>query len=221
MWVSSTEPEWLTALASRVSTFPERYGVDILYKTPSGFAGIQRKEIKDLIASVGDGRLTKELGQMAQLRMAILLIEGTPQWTRDGMLANGSSYGESWSWRQWQGLKWSVQDMGIWVDIVPTAGILTRYVKDFELWLEREHRSLLQRPKARGMWGKPDSREFGIHVLQSFDGVGSEMAGRIYDAFGLPLRWTVDEQDLQSIKGIGQKKADSIIGALHPRQGVE
>jgi len=196
--------------------FPERYGVDVLIKTQTGLVGIQRKTINDFLASVGDGRMQKELGQMAQLRVAVVLIEGIPQWTTDGTLMNGSGFGQSWTRRQWQGAMWSIQDMGIWTDQVRGQREFVDWVETFKLWIEKGvHRSLLQRPKAKGQWGRPNSREFGLHVLQSFPGVGAETAGVIFDAYGLPLRWSVDEDDLAALKGIGKKKAEQILGSLY------
>lgn len=216
MWVAPTEPPWLKALANHVSLFPEKYGVDVLIKTPTGLVGIQRKTITDFIASVADGRMAKELGQMAQLRIAVVLIEGIPKWTTGGDLMNVSGFGQSWTKRQWQGAMWSIQDMGIWVDQVSSTQEFVTWVETFKLWVEKGvHRSLLARPKAKGQWGKPTSREFGLHVLQSFPGVGAETAGVIFDAFGLPLRWTVDEDDLVTLPGIGKVKAEQIVRSLY------
>ena len=81
--------------------------------------------------------------------------------------------------------------------------------------MKPNHSSLDRRPKAVGTWGKADSREFASHVLQSFPGIGSDLAKRIYDRFGLPLKWTVDVMDLQQLEGIGPKKAMTIWAALN------
>jgi ERCC4-type nuclease len=51
--------------------------------------------------------------------------------------------------------------------------------------------------------------------LQGFDGIGPEVAGRIYDEFkGVPLMWTVDEIDLMAVKGVGAIRAERMIRSL-------
>jgi ERCC4-type nuclease len=84
------------------------------------------------------------------------------------------------------------------------------------LWARKDrHQSLDRRPTVRGAWGKPDSREWGSHLLQSFDGVGPELAGRIIDHFGRPpVGWLVTAEDLAGVAGIGKQKAKKLIGML-------
>jgi len=191
---------------------PERYGVDVLFGASAlGAVGVQRKQIDDLVASVQDGRLQKELGQAAALDVAILAIEGDLHWTTDGFLASG----RSWRKSQHVGVMLSVQARGVWViqtrDIEDTCEFLTL----LEKWLGKRRTLLSSRPKPQGAWGKATNREWAIHFLQGFDGVGPELASRIFDTFNrVPLQWTVDEQDLLRIEGMGTVKAKKLLEAL-------
>jgi DNA excision repair protein ERCC-4 len=203
----------------KVSSLPEKWGCDVLIHTELGqWIGIQRKAIPDLIASVQDGRLAKEVQQMAacgRLDIRVLLIEGEAQWTTDGVyMSNG--YGSQWTLAQHRGIMWSIHARGIWVD--RTSGISdTRvWLRMFEQWCNKtKHEALDRRPAAFGVWGKPDNREYGVHLLQGLPNVGPELAGRIYDEFGgVPWQWRVTKDELMKVRGIGKKKAAELIATL-------
>lgn len=212
MLISPSEPPLLKELG-KVSSAPEKLGADVLFTSPIfGSVGVQRKEITDLIASVADGRLERELGQMKSLGLAVLVIEGRLNWTVDGSLMSTSS----WTLAQHRGLLWSVQSRGYWIGSTDGLTDTCSYISSFATWATKSrHNSLSTRPKAKGQWGFATNRDWALHLLQSFNGIGVEVAGRIYDHFGgVPIAWTVDERDLQQIPGIGATKADRLIASL-------
>lgn len=213
MIVSSTEPTAIKVLGSS-SQLPERFGADVLIPVRGTWLGVQRKAIPDLIASVHDGRLAKELAQMQRLAIAVLIVEGRPRWTADGVLM--SSYGAKWTKTSHRNLLHSVQDRGIWVDQTESMSDTVAAVLDLEHWaLKNKHASLMRRPGPTSIWGRADHHDFQSHVAQSFPGVGPEMADNIIEHFGgLPLRWTVSEADMTKVKGIGPKKARAMWQAL-------
>ena len=65
----------------------------------------------------------------------------------------------------------------------------------------------MTRPKPQTVWGNRNDRDFGIHLIQSFDGIGPGVAGAIFDKFGVPLKWTINLDDLESVPGVGKKRA--------------
>jgi ERCC4-type nuclease len=149
---------------------------------------------------------------MEQLAMKVIILEGRNNWTRDGesTLVNG------WSETQQTGIIFSLHLKNFLVLETQDHQHTSRSISQLQKYLSKSnHSSLERRPKAVGSWGKADSKEFAIHVLQSFPGVGVDLARRIYDRFGLPLRWTVDILELQQLDGIGPKKAAQIMGALN------
>lgn len=214
MLVSPTEPLPIRALG-RVHSLPEKRGVDVLFAAGSRWVGIQRKEIHDLVASVHDGRLHREVQQMAcgVLGIAMLVVEGRFTWTCDGEWIEP---GYRWTRRQHRGLLWSVKSRGIWVEATSNAEETADLCRDLEAWARKDrHSSLDHRPGPVGMWGKATTREYASHVLQGFEGVGPELANRILDHFGrLPIGWMVTAADLEEIQGIGKVKAKKLIGAL-------
>lgn len=214
MLVSPTEPLPIRALG-RIHSLPEKRGVDVLFAAGKQWVGIQRKEIHDLVASVRDGRLHREVQQMAcgTLGIAVLVVEGRFTWTVDGEWIEP---GYRWTRRQHRGLVWSIRSRGIWVETTVNAEETADFCRDLETWAKKDrHSSLDHRPGPVGMWGKATTREYASHVLQGFDGVGPELAGRILDHFGrLPIGWLITAADLEEIQGIGKVKAKKLICAL-------
>jgi ERCC4-type nuclease len=215
MLVSPAEPKELRAIGT-VSARCEERGVDFLMPAYNlGPAGVQRKEISDLLGSVYDGRLAREVAQMASLGIKVLLCEGDLRWTDDGYLLSSH---RTWSRAQHDGLLWSMQLHGVWVaysrDIEDTIAWLYRFQK----WLAKKgHNQLLTRTTPKpGMWGTKGSKEWGIHLLMGIEGLGYERAEGIWEAFGgVPLAWTVSVEDLCTVKNIGPKTAQKIYEAVN------
>lgn len=218
MLVSPTEPLPIRALG-RVHSLPEKRGVDVLFAAGARWVGVQRKEIRDLVASVRDGRLHREVQQMrinltsGGLGVAVLAVEGRFTWTVDGEWVE---QGYRWTRRQHRGLLWSVRSKGIWVEQTTDAADTADLCRDLEAWAKKDrHSSLDHRPGPVGTWGRATSREWMCHLLQGLEGVGPELATRIVDHFGrAPIGWLVTAADLEEIRGIGKQKAKKLIGAL-------
>lgn len=215
MHVSSTEPAILRALGD-CSTLPEKYGVDFLWHH-RGWCGVQRKEVKDFIASMNDGRLARELKQMAPLRARLLIVEGSVHMVGDDVRPPNQRHATT-TQAQWMGALWKVQSEGCWVTHTPNVEVTARVVAMFESWTRKDHHSSLSSTRdvvPRNSWGQVGSRDFGVHLLSGLPGVGVEMAGRIYDHFGeVPWRWTVGEEELCEVAGVGKTRARRMMAAL-------
>lgn len=212
MLIAPTEAQHppLRALG-RISTTPERCGVDFLWAAKSvGTIGVQRKAFpSDFLSSVDDGRLAKEVAQMRVLDVRVLVVEGRGTWTMDGNLV--SRWGQTWTRDQHRSFLWSMRAAGVWVewseDVEDTAAV----IRGLEKWSRKaKHTSLMRRPGAKGAWGKPTTREFQLHVLMSLPDVGPELAERILDTLGMPFGWRVGEEDLRRVHGVGKVKARRI-----------
>ena len=214
--VSSTEPKKFRDLlpSHKMSIMPERFGCDVLWPVNGAWWGIQRKELRDFIASVQDGRLAKELGQMKQTVMPTVIIEGQVRFTDDKLQLG--RHGTTVTEKQYRGMVYSMARMGVQVLHTGTHSGTATEVEYLIGWSAKDrHNSLLRRPGPVGRWGKADSREYQEHLLQGVVGVGPELAGRIIDKFGgVPLQWTVTVDDLMTIEGIGKTKAKSMIEAV-------
>lgn len=203
--VSPTEPAALRAIATAVSLRPEKYGADILARWNGSLVGVQRKEFGDLVSSMNDGRLDRQLAALSRLPYRAIILEGGPMWT-NGM--DGYDIVTGIPRRQLMGKLWSV---GLWwgVSVIPTLDLndTVMWVEGLKGWCQKREHGATSRPGPRGKWGTTTRRDRQRHLLQSFDGVGGEIADRILDHFGgVPLAWTVDEAEMMQVKGVGKER---------------
>ena len=195
----------------KVSTRCEVYGVDFMWGHADGLHGVQRKTVQDLLASVSDGRLQREVGQALPLITRHLILEGRVTWTNEGVIAG---WGSRWTARQWTGLLASVSQT---FAVIPTDNHQQTIwaVEALYEWTAKEHhRTLATRPGPQGAWGKPTNREYQVHLVQGLPNVGVELATRIVETLGVPFTWKVTAEDLVKIPGIGKKKAQQIMECL-------
>lgn len=213
--IAPTEPAALKAVG-KSSSLPEKFGVDILWFANGKRWGVQRKEYRDLLSSTDDGRLTREAGMIStKLDHGFLLIEGWPQFTAEGEMI-GTGYGRRWDYKGWVGYLMSAETHGMNVWRTANLAETVRWVQIVEAWSRKKtHSALIGREAlGGGMWGTPTNREYGIYLLSSIDGIGPELAGRIYDLYGVPLQWTVTDDDLAKVPGLGPKKIAKMRRAL-------
>ena len=202
MLVSPAEPAHLREIGES-SPLPENLGADFIPHAPV-LCGVQRKTVEDLVASVADGRLARELDQLEQLPLSILLVEG-PHWTASAGLFTPNP--TSWDRKRWWGLQSTVLWKGIaWVEVMPRETI--PWLRHLETWLCKEDHQGLARPSWDGQG------DFGVHLLQSFPGIGPATARAIIKHCGVPFRLTVTEEELAAIPGVGQRRARTIVGAM-------
>lgn len=218
--VAPSEPAALRAMG-RVGWLPERFGCDVLWMVGGSRYGVQRKEFHDLLDSVDDGRLGKEVGMMAAASVrGVLVIEGSVRWTSEGQIVTG--YGRPWTREQWYGVQLAVQLEGVWVVHTASLADTMAFVRSFNNWTKKEsHGSLAARPGPKGLWGtRATDRDWAKHLLTGFPGIGPTAADRIYEYFGrVPLKWTCDKWQLESIKGLGPKKVAALWAALNGGEG--
>jgi ERCC4-type nuclease len=210
--VSPAERPPITTLGTN-SPLPERVGSDIIWQGAEGLAGCQRKAIPDLISSVHDNRLGREVGQMskADLRYRFLVIEGQPSWDREGNLAGSRS---RWSIRQHNGVLLSVQQQGIQVVSSRTSLETCAVIQHLYDWTQKKDHvsSLLAREKTpKNGWGQVDDKTTFVHFFSAVDDIKDKMAARIYDMYGNILTLTVGEEELFKVPGLGPKRVASIL----------
>lgn len=215
MLVSSTEPFNFKHLG-KSSMVPERYGCDFLIVAGKAKTGVQRKKFpNDLIASLADGRLYEQVHKMEALDRAIIVFEGFGRWTTDGELLDFNHFTKQQHYSLMMSLAF---EFGIEVLTVKDMRETILFLESLESWARKpKHMSLRTRPgPKKDSWGQVGIREIGMHLLQSFPGVGPEIAGRIYDHFGrVPIKWEIGVEELLAVQGVGRKKAMTIYDGLN------
>ena len=192
-------------------------GVDVTWynKKVKRWCGVQRKEMKDFIASVQDGRLSKEVAQMqADIHLPLLVLEGRPQFSLEGQsmvhqFGGGGSY--QWTRSQHFGMVWSLQLKGIWVCGTDNTGETVQVIQAYQRWLAKDkHQSLDTRPGPTASWGTVSNEDYQRHLVSGLPGVGPELAGRIVAELGVPFGWKVSKDELMEIKGLGKVEVDKL-----------
>jgi ERCC4-type nuclease len=213
MHVSSTEPAQFHTLGE-TSTLPEKYGVDFLWFA-KGWCGVQRKEVKDLAASLRDGRLGREVAQMGPLRQRLLVVEGMLEQVGASILYRHQNL---MSLAQWQSTLWGLQEQNIKILFTRNKAETAMAVDAFERWTKKERHTALAKTRDSvrvNSWGKSTDRDFQIHMLTGIPGVGRGTAEAVVDHFGgMPITWTVTEDELCQVPGIGKVKAQRMVNAL-------
>lgn len=218
--VSPTERNELTQLPNvTLSMLPERYGCDVAWRAHDSWHGVQRKELRDFLASVSDGRLARELAQMSALPFPVLVIEGSIKYDSNANLM-WSTRGQQITRSQFRGMLWSVRARGVHVDFTLSSKETAEYVHTLARWsVKDKHQSLMRRPGPVNMWGKVGNQDFAWHVLQGFDGIGLDKAKSIVEWFGgVPLVWKCSEAEMRKVPGVGKVLARRLMEALMVEQ---
>ena len=209
MWVSPTEPPDLRNMADVVSMHPEDFGADILIHGVAHSVAIQRKEVNDLISSLSDGRLAEQVVKLQRADLALILIEGPLHWTTTGdLVTNG--WGESVSRLRWDRMLLTLASAGVLVvevqDYAATKDFCTHACK----WSDTTDHSTLQPKgsKVQGSWGERRVEHYQLAMLTTMPGIGIELAKRILSTVGFPF--TLNESDLNSVRGLGDKKLEQL-----------
>lgn len=211
--VSPAEPKVLRKLGD-TSFAPEEFGADFLLVGEAGTVGIQRKAFPgDFMSSVTDGRLHTVVLKLRAVTFPVIVLEGRPQWTTDGVLI--ASYGREFNRSTERAMEWSLMAADLPVQWTDDLADTAEFIRSMAAWWGKEsHAGFMARPGPgrSSEFGSPTSeREWAMHVLQGFDGVGPSLAGRIYDAFGrLPLRWDVTDKELGGVHGLGPKRLEAL-----------
>lgn len=227
--VSPTEPAVIKDLLQvtadaaggtlRVDWSPEDRGLDYMWIDAHGYwRGVQRKEVKDFLASLDDGRLSRELNQMtAEVVMPIVAVEGRIQWAGDEMIV------DRWSGRGvtrggWNKRLLSIANRGVQVMFTGGMGETAALVADYWAWSQKAtHSTGTSRPGPAMDWGRLSNRDWQAHLLQGLDGVGPKLADAILDTLGYcPLQVVAREDELLQVPGIGKKMAARILRVNGP-----
>lgn len=195
------------------SSLPEKFGVDFLTFSPVfGMVGVQRKEISDLIASLSDGRVTREIIDMRELGVGVWLIEGKPQWSTEGLLmSNRGQRGQPFTRSAFQGVLFSLMSEGFWLITTDSREDSMNWLSSLDTWMQKpSHKGLTSRPNARSVFGSTNEKDHDVHFMKGVEGLGHTRALAIVEHYGgLPLMLKPGV-NLTDVKGVGKGIAAKI-----------
>jgi len=217
IYVSPSEPGSLRSLFT-TSSHTEKFGVDILWSCSKGLVGIQRKTPEDLIASLRDGRISRQTALSENLYVRAVFIEGYPTFTISGQMIHSFV---NFTKNQWTGAIFSLHASGWWVIQCRDRADLIDHIERLFAYTEKtRHGSTKARkgPK-RDSWRRISNTNWGVHILTSIPGIGAGTAEAILQKFGrVPLAWDASRPQLQAIKGIGPKTIEEMSRFIRPKE---
>ena len=166
---------------------------------------VERKAIGDLLKSLGEGRLQKQLRDMLtqENTETVLLVEGYWSATDDHRIRYKGGISK-WNLSSVMNFLLSVQLEGVRLMFSPhqygTAHLLVKMHQFFE---KPEHKALAARPKP--LFCSDGLREQQLYFLMGLPGIGEELAHRILDHFGSPAEVLYAVHRLPEVEGIGRK----------------
>lgn len=211
--VSTTEPKNLRNQPWAItSTAPEEFGCDVLVFGEAVTVGIQRKAVPDLIASMGDGRLSEQQILMEGLSgIPMVVIEGPLSYDHNDNLVY-DSWGRSVSKKVIRRTMMSLRLRGVAVEYAQDLKDTIEWIELIMDWADSHSHSTF-RPRVtveKGDWGERRIQHYRKSILMCLPGIGDELATRILEQ-GWPLRLV---EDLSEIPGVGPKKLAKIMEVL-------
>ncbi len=171
----------------------------------------ENKTPADLIASVRDGRLYKQLESMKDAAIRFILIEG--EWSHDG----GHTVAEaphSWMWDQFDNLLASIQAEGVVVLHSPSEKYTARRLAAFyEYTGKEEHGSWKNLERAKPKASRSKLFDAQVAMLMSLPGCGQKKAEGLVKEYGLTDSLGITDLDMavsrwRAMKGIGPKLSE-------------
>ena len=196
-------------------------GFDLLLYTRRGKIPLERKAIPgDLIASVTDGRLARELRAMREVsKFYILLLHGRFTFRQDGTLVipGAKRAGRDWTRKGIRNLLRTIQYVeGAFIEQAESDEELVEVVTQIEDYFNKsQHLSLRIRPGLQSNWILPTRDEKVMHFYQGLPGISTIRARSLIKQYPSPMGlYAATIDDLMSISGVGRTIAKGIYDFL-------
>ena len=194
------------------------HGLDAADLVVNG-VGLERKTPSDFASSMLEDRLDEQVRKLADgYDNAAILIEG-------GFDHFSSLEHTNLKPQSLRGKAASIH-MRHGVPVVPTGGTpgtetAKRLLVDYAVRLGRKATEEPSSDYLRGSVVGSDE-PLGKRLWGCFDGIGPELAGRLYDEYGSPVDWVMyegpGEPDLTLVDGIGPERAESLVRQIFGKE---
>ena len=193
---------------------------DFLMFTSRGKVARERKVFPDdFLASVSDGRFSKECAAMREVsQFPGVILEGDPIYTKEGFLLVGrrpSRWTKKAVRNLIRSLEYAEGCLVEWSsDILGTIELLK---ETYDYFNKDRHTSLRTRPGLQSNWLTPTGGERLVFFYQGLPGISVVRATKLADVFPSPDKlFQATEADITTIPGLGKKLAGGIVRFLHP-----
>ena len=174
---------------------------DYIWQSPLGVVMVERKTVNDLLASVGDGRLHRQLTTMTELaKVPILLVEGELSQYDGHMDAwRGKEAQKDWNFNAVMNLMLSWQLGGIYVTSSPGLSYTHLRIQSLYNWSQKNSHLRPKRKKQIPAMGRLSLR---AEVLAAIPRIGVETAMVLAQGNSLKQLFSKTEEEWQKLLGL-------------------
>ena len=194
-------------------------GFDMLLYTSKTPLPIERKKVPgDLLASVTDGRLAREISAMREVsQFFVVLLHGTIIYRKDDSVYMYGNKGRNWTKKGVRNLLRTLQFVeGAYIEYASTDEELVQVVNELQEYFDRQyHLSFRLRPSFQTNWIMPTRQEKVIYFFQGLPGISAIRAKSLSEKFPSPLNlYQASVDDITQISGLGNVLATRIYNFL-------
>jgi ERCC4-type nuclease len=194
---------------------------DMLLYTKRGPIPIERKAVpSDLLSSVQDGRLTREIRAMKKVsERFIILLHGKMSFDKDGNLLG--NYGRNWTRQAISNLIRTLEHVdGAFIETARDDNDLIKIVTEIQVYFDKEkHLSTHIRPRIDTDWFVPSSHEQVAYFYQGIPRLSTVRARDLALKFPDPEDlFKASIKDIRSIHGFGQVLTDTVYNFIHNKR---
>jgi len=216
--ISPAEPISLRSLPNALTdSLCEKHGADFMMFSKHGTILVQRKTPDDFIASIQDGRLSREISSMIDSsQYRFLLIEGRFRYSKTDNYVSGHRK-TRWKREGIEKQKMTISSNGVIIvesyDLKDTPNVLEWI---FE-WVDKGfHTSLGSRPSLKPKTFYATTTEEVMYFYQGIPHISVKLSILLRDVYPIPsLLYKATVDDLLKLKGIGKFRATEIYDFLH------
>ncbi len=213
--ITTNEPKDVKELF--IDRIEDPMGFDMLLYTVRFPFPIERKKIpQDLISSVQDGRLQRELIAMREVNpdFYMILLHGCFEFKKNGdLIMPGVPQKISNKIKPWtkKGIRNLLRSLslieGAIIEYAETDQDLVDVVNEWQTYLDNDqHRSIQSRPRLDKDWAVPKKDEQVRYWMQGLPGISSVRAKMLQKKFKTPQAlFSASVEDIMSIDGFGKK----------------
>ncbi len=188
--------------------------------TENGVVGLERKKVPgDLLSSVADGRLAREILTMREeCQFMVILLHGKVRYRSDGTVNTGRRrWGRSWTKKGLRNLYRTLQVVeGCYLEYPENNRELVECVNEIQAYFDTtDHFSLKGRPSMKTDWVVPTRTERVRYFYDGLPGIGIISAKSLCSRFPSPLNlYQASVEQIMEVKGFGKPSALQVYNFL-------
>ena len=215
--ITTNEPKKIKELFEDRVELPMSF--DMMLYTESGKVGIERKQCPgDLLSSVSDGRLNREILSMREeCNVSIVLLHGTIRYNRNDTVKLGKRTSYHWTKKGMENLFRTIQYVeGCYLEHAKNSNELVQVVQDLQAYFDKkEHNSLKSRSRIQTNWLVPSRDERVVYFYSGLPGLGITGARKLYERFPSPMQlYSASVEEICEISRMGKSVASGIYNFL-------